>query len=60
VLREGRKRQIRRVAALLGHPVLDLVRVRIGPLHLAGLESGRWRRLSTQEVAALRASALAE
>lgn len=57
VLREGRKRQIRRVAALLGHPVLDLVRVRIGPLHLGALESGRWRRLTSQEVEQLRRSA---
>jgi 23S rRNA pseudouridine2605 synthase len=53
VLREGRKRQIRRVAELLGHPVQELVRVRIGPLHLGGLKPGEWRHLSAQEVAEL-------
>lgn len=50
VLHEGRKRQIRRVAKLLGHPVITLERVRIGPLKLAGLESGRWRALTPAEV----------
>lgn len=54
VLREGRKRQIRRVAAMLGHPVERLIRVRIGPLHLGGLKPGEWRRLSDQEISALR------
>lgn len=56
VLREGRRRQIRRVAKLLGFPVLDLVRVRIGPQQLGGLESGRWRHLTSDEVDALRRS----
>jgi 23S rRNA pseudouridine2605 synthase len=54
VLREGRKRQIRRVASLLGHPVLRLIRERIGPLKLERLEPGGWRHLSRGEVAALR------
>jgi len=48
-LREGRNRQIRRTAALLGHPVLDLQRTAIGPLHLGDLAEGDWRRLSPQE-----------
>jgi len=56
VLREGRKRQIRRVAAMLGHPVQQLIRVRIGPLRLGDLEPGRWRKLSPAEVRALRKS----
>jgi len=55
VLREGRKRQVRRVAAMLGFPVLRLIRVRIGPLRLGDLPPGRWRRLSEAELAALRA-----
>jgi 23S rRNA pseudouridine2605 synthase len=54
ILREGRKRQIRRVAALLGHPVEQLIRVRIGPVHLGRLKPGKWRRLSDQEINALR------
>jgi len=54
VLREGRKRQIRRVGAMLGHPVHQLIRVRIGPVRLEGLKPGEWRHLSEQEVKALR------
>lgn len=54
-LREGRKQQIRRVAAALGHPVQRLIRVRIGPVRLRNLEAGRWRRLTAREVAALQA-----
>ena len=54
VLREGRKRQIRRVAAMLGHPVYRLIRVRIGPVLLGNLKPGRWRRLLPDEVAALK------
>ncbi len=54
VLREGRKRQIRRVAALLGHPVVRLIRVRIGPIRLGDLLPGKWRLLTPAEVRALR------
>jgi len=50
VMREGRKRQIRRVAALLGHPVRELKRVRMGPLDLRMLESGQWRYLTPKEI----------
>jgi pseudouridine synthase len=53
-LREGRKRQIRRVAGMLGHPVQALIRVRIGSLHLGDLKPGEWRHLSPQEVDQLR------
>ena len=57
VLREGRKRQIRRVAAMLGHPVHRLIRVRIGSLRLGDLRPGQWRRLTGAEVRALRSAA---
>lgn len=57
VLREGRKRQIRRVAALLGYPAYRVIRVRIGPLRLGDLRPGQWRKLTDAEVKALRASA---
>jgi len=57
VMREGKKRQIRRVAAALGHPVRILIRVRIGPIELGRLKSGQWRRLTSAEVRALRAAA---
>ncbi len=46
---EGRNRQIRRTAALLGHPVLDLQRVAIGSLALEDLAEGHWRHLERQE-----------
>ena len=52
-LREGRNRQVRRMCAAVGHPVVALCRVRIGGLTLAGLAPGRWRRLSEADVAAL-------
>jgi pseudouridine synthase len=48
-LREGRNRQIRRCADLLGHPVLDLQRVAIGALSLADLPEGRWRPVAPEE-----------
>jgi len=54
VLREGRKRQIRRVAEKLGHPVRRLVRVRIGPIHLGDLRPGQWRPLSERELKQLK------
>jgi len=55
VMHEGRKRQIRRVATLLGYPVQELKRVRLGPLQLGGLEPGQWRYLTAKEISALEA-----
>ena len=48
-LQEGRNRQIRRVAELLGYPVLDLQRIAIAGLPLGDLQEGRWRWLSEGE-----------
>jgi 23S rRNA pseudouridine2605 synthase len=53
---EGRKRQIRRSLAALGHPVLRLLRVRMGPLELGDLAPGQARRLRPAERRALLAS----
>ena len=55
-LRGGRNREIRRVLSVLGHPVLELHRTRIGSLADTGLAPGRWRRLRPAEVARLRES----
>lgn len=55
VMHEGRKRQIRRVASMLGHPVLELTRVRLGPLQLGTLETGQWRYLTVKEIRKLEA-----
>ncbi len=53
-LKEGRKRQIRRVASVLEHPALSIERTAIGPLKLGNLPSGGWRRLTEEEVSALK------
>lgn len=53
VLVEGRNRQIRRMCELVGLHVVDLQRVRIGPLHLGDLPEGRWRVLAAVEREAL-------
>jgi len=52
-LREGRKRQVRRMTAAVGYPTLRLVRVAIGPLTLGDLPPGAWRELTEEERATL-------
>lgn len=49
VLREGRKRQIRRMCELVGLEVLGLKRVRIGSVVLGQLPQGQWRYLREDE-----------
>jgi 23S rRNA pseudouridine2605 synthase len=58
VLNEGKNREIRRMLARLGHKVMRLRRVAIGPVHLGHLGSGKARRLGQKEVASLRYVAL--
>lgn len=53
-LREGRKRQVRRMVEAVGHRVIELERVAFGPLGLRGLEPGQSRRLKRAEVERLR------
>jgi 23S rRNA pseudouridine2605 synthase len=57
ILREGRKREVRRLWQALGHPVLDLQRVRIDGLELGDLAEGGMRPLRSDEVARLKAAA---
>lgn len=55
IIHEGRKRQVRLMCEAVGHPVISLRRVRIGPLLVKGLRSGECRMLGKKEVDALRA-----
>jgi 23S rRNA pseudouridine2605 synthase len=52
-IHEGRNRQVRRMCEAVGHPVLRLVRTRIGPLSDRKLKPGRWRELTVDEAHAL-------
>jgi len=52
-IHEGRNRQVRRMCAAAGMPVIRLVRIAEGPLMLGDLALGKWRYLTKQEVALL-------
>ncbi len=60
ILREGRKRQIRRMCDLVGLQVVDLLRIRIGTLHLGDLPEGQWRQLTSRERATLISASLGD
>jgi 23S rRNA pseudouridine2605 synthase len=55
VMRQGRKRQIRDTARVLGLNVRRLVRIRIGSLSLGNLKPGEWRALDVEEIRLLQA-----
>jgi 23S rRNA pseudouridine2605 synthase len=57
VLNEGKNREIRRMLAKLGHKVMRLRRVALGPVLLDRLPKGKARRLKPQELTALRRAA---
>ena len=57
VIAEGRKRQVKRMFSAIHHQVLALHREKFGPLELGGLQEGRWRLLTHEEVAALKEAA---
>jgi 23S rRNA pseudouridine2605 synthase len=57
VLHEGRKHVVRRLLAAVGHPVEGLVRVKVGPIGLGDLRSGKVRTLTLTEVGELYAAA---
>ncbi len=54
VLREGKNREIRRVLARVGHKVERLTRIAVGPVRLGELPAGASRRLTHEEITALR------
>lgn len=58
VIREGRNRQVRRMCAAVGYPVIRLVRVRIGPITDKDLAAGAWRTLTMEEVRSLYAATI--
>jgi 23S rRNA pseudouridine2605 synthase len=57
VIHEGKNRQVRRMCEAIGHPVIRLVRTRIGPLRDTSLPPGRYRVLEPDEVRALAGAA---
>ena len=54
-IHEGRKRQIRRMLTVVGHPVITLTRVAVGTITLKGVPIGKWRHLTEAEIEELRA-----
>lgn len=60
VLREGRKREVRRMMTAVGHKVQRLRRVSYGPVKLQGLAKGKWRGLTETELRALPAAPSSE
>jgi 23S rRNA pseudouridine2605 synthase len=57
VIHEGRNRQVRRMCDAVGHPVVRLIRTRIGPISDPSLAPGAYRALGLDEVRALAAAA---
>src|SRR4051812_48385597 len=55
-IREGRKRQVRRMCDAIGHPVVELTRIAFGPVRLTDLAPGQHRRLTQAEIERLRQS----
>ncbi|MGE0001770.1 MAG: pseudouridine synthase [Fimbriimonadaceae bacterium] len=53
VLHEGKNRQVRRMLSVVGCPVLQLERVRFGPVRLKGMRPGECRKLGMEEIKAL-------
>lgn len=52
-LREGRKREVRRMMWAVGHKVLKLKRLSYGPIQLGRLPEGKWRKLTAEELRSL-------
>ena len=57
VIHEGRNRQVRRMCEAVGHPVVDLERVRVGPIADPRLKPGQYRELTGEEMRRLKQAA---
>ncbi|MDA8078222.1 MAG: pseudouridine synthase [Nitrospiraceae bacterium] len=57
---EGKKRQIRRMLERVGHPVLRLMRIRIGGIEMGGIEAGSLRKLTAREMDRIQREAFSE
>jgi 23S rRNA pseudouridine2605 synthase len=55
-IREGPKRQVRRMFSAVGHPVRTLERIAFGPVALGSLKPRQWRYLDAEEVASLKSA----
>jgi len=53
-IKEGKKRQIRKMAEYIGHFVLKLTRIQTGPIFLKGTKPGKYRYLSKEEIKSLK------
>ncbi len=54
VVTEGRNRLVKRIFSAIGHPVLKLKRIRLGPIQLGNLPFGQFRHLTAEETAKLK------
>src|ERR1700730_18112947 len=59
-IHEGRNRQVRKMCDAIGHPIVELRRVAIGPIRDSKLKPGAWRELTEEEVRKLRAAAVGQ
>jgi 23S rRNA pseudouridine2457 synthase len=50
VLREGKNRQVRKMTAVVGHPTVRLVRIKIGNIGIEELKPGEWKEITLQEI----------
>ena len=57
IIREGKKRQVKRMLRAVGNRVTSLKRVAIGPVQLGDLPRGKWRKLTSREIQALKSEA---
>ncbi|MDI6602312.1 MAG: pseudouridine synthase [Thermoanaerobacteraceae bacterium] len=53
-IHEGKKRQIRKMFEFIGNSVIDLLRLKIGPIDLGNLKEGQWEYLNRKELDSLK------